>query len=78
MIAGCIPQVGNVETVLHTLGRDIAEPTSAKLLFQINKPTNRLKISQFVLLDREWLWQFKIPDVFLYSEIYGSAQISLH
>ena len=48
MVAGCIPQVGNVETVLYTLGRDIAEPTSGELLFQINKPTNRLKISQFV------------------------------
>ena len=55
VVTGCVPQLRKVEIVLYRLGRDTAKPTSGKVVFQINKHTNKVEISKFVLLEGERL-----------------------
>ena len=56
VVTGCVPQLGNIGIVLYRLGRDTAKPTSVKVVFQINKHTNKVEISKFEVLEGGRLW----------------------
>ncbi len=55
VVTGCVPQLGKVEIVLYRLRRVTAKPTLGKVVFQINKHTNKVEISKFEVLEGERL-----------------------